>query len=272
MAVFNCVDTIDEALASIVGQTFGDWELILCDDASTDGTYERLVEFAASHPHQATLVRNAVNSKLAHSLNRCLAVARGTYVARMDGDDVSVPERLEKQVAYLEAHPSVDLVGTAMQRFDRSGRKDVVSLEPEPDRLSLRRGVSFAHATIVARRSVYEELGGYTVARRTERCEDYDLWFRFFAQGHVGHNLAEPLYLVREDEHAIRRRNLRGRWRAFRTTWVGFRTLGYPLRWYALPVLTLMKGFVPVRAVSTYRNHQHRSYREQVGSRTGLGS
>jgi glycosyltransferase EpsE len=173
-------------------------------------------------------------------------------------------------VAHLRAHPVVDLVGTAMQRFDRTGRKDVITLEPEPDRDSLRHGVPFAHATIVARRSVYEELGGYTVSRRTERCEDYDLWFRFVAGGHVGHNLSEPLYLVREDEGAIRRRTFAGRWNLFRTTVVGFRTLGYPLRWYVFPVVGLLKSVVPARAVSLYRARQARAYRDRVGSGTEL--
>jgi glycosyltransferase EpsE len=272
MAVFNCIDTIDEALSSLIDQTFQDWELILCDDASVDGTHERLLEFASAHSDRVTVLRNAVNSKLAYSLNRCLEIATGTYVARMDGDDISVPQRLEKQVAYLDAHPDVDLVGTAMQRFDQSGRKDVVSLDPEPDRHSLRRGVPFAHATIVARRSVYEALGGYTVALRTERCEDCDLWFRFVAQGYVGHNLGEPLYLVREDQHAIRRRTLAVRWNTYRTTLIGFRALKYPLRWYVFPTLSLLKSFVPARAVSMYRARQHRSFQDRVHSGTELGS
>jgi glycosyltransferase EpsE len=272
MAVYNCADTIDEALASLVGQTFQDWELILCDDASTDGTHERLLAFASDHADRVTVLRNAVNSKLAYSLNRCLEAATGTYVARMDGDDVSVPERLEKQVAYLDAHPDVDLVGTAMQRFDRSGRKDIVSLDSEPGRRSLKRGVPFAHATIVARRSVYQALGGYMVTRRTERCEDYDLWFRFVARGHVGHNLVEPLYLVREDEGAIRRRTIAGRWNLFRTTLAGFRLLGYPWRWYAWPTVALLKSFVPARIVSRYRARQHHSFENRVRSGTELGS
>lgn len=258
MAVFNCASTLPNALKSIEEQTFSNWELVVCDDASDDDSLAVLEEFAQRYPDRVTLLRNEVNLKLPISLNRCLQRVRGEYVARMDGDDLSMPERFERQVGYLRAHPEVDLVGTAMRRFDETGLADIVELAPRPDRYSMRTGVPFAHATIMARRKVYELLGGYSTSPRVVRVEDKDLWFRFLDAGLVGHNLVEPLYLVREDISAIRRRTLRNRLNLMQTTLAGYRLLRYPLWWYAIPLGEFLKVLVPARAILAYRRTQAR--------------
>lgn len=261
MATYNCAHTLQEALDSLAAQTYRNWDLVVCDDASTDDSHAMLVRFADGNPNKVTILRNEVNSKLAFSLNRCLEHASGDYIARMDGDDISRPERLAAQVAALDNAPDVAVVGTAMQRFDATGIKDVIRLDPAPTRQSMRRGVPFAHATIMMRPETYAALGGYTVSRRTERTEDYDLWFRFFAHGFKGYNLQEPLYLVREDGAAIRRRTLSVRWQGYQTTLFGFRLLGYPRRWYIRPTLELLKILIPPGVVGAYRRWQHRRSR-----------
>ncbi len=260
MATFNAAPTLEQALTSIAAQTYSEWELVVCDDASTDRSVEVLRGFADAHPGRVKVLANEVNSKLAFSLNRCLAVARGDLVARMDADDVCRPERLERQVRFLAAHPDIAVVGTAMQRFDNSGLKDVLLLPERPTQEAMRHGVPFAHATIVGRRSMFDVLGGYTVARRTERGQDYDLWFRFFHAGLKGCNLLEALYLVREDRAAIRRRTFRARLNAYRTTLYGFRLLGFPRRWYVAPTLGLLKGFLPTRFALAYRRWENGRY------------
>ena len=206
MGVYNCADTLDEALDSLVNQTYSNWDLVVCDDASIDATYQKLLDWQQRLPGQLTVLRNEVNAKLAYSLNRCLEQATGDLIARMDGDDLSMPDRFTRQVAYLQSHPEAVLVGTAMQRFSAAGLADVLPIPEQPDVSSLRSGSPFCHATIMCRRTVFETLKGYVDLPRTQRVEDLDLWFRFYAQGFVGHNLSEPLYLVREDLAAIRRR------------------------------------------------------------------
>jgi glycosyltransferase EpsE len=261
MGAYNCAPTLADALESIATQTYRNWELVVCDDASTDGTAAILDAFAKSHPGRVTVLRNDVNRKLAFSLNRCLAVARGDLVARMDGDDRCLPGRLERQCTFLSSHPEYAVVGTAMQRFDDSGLRDVLSLPSRPDRWSMRRDVPFAHATVLVRKQAFDALGGYTVSARTERCEDMDLWFRFLRAGYLGANLGEPLYLVREDLAAIRRRQLRTRYNTFRTSMVGYRLLGYPLRWYPGLVVAFAKVLIPSRGVLAYRRWQARTDR-----------
>ncbi|WP_067441380.1 glycosyltransferase family 2 protein [Nocardioides jensenii] len=255
MATYNCVSTVEAAVESIMRQSYTNWEFIICDDGSTDDTFEVLQSLAERCP-AIQLLRNETNRKLAHGLNRCLMSATGELVARMDADDVSTPERLEEQVRYLRCHPQVDLVGTSMRRFDSQGLGDVVHAVLQPDRHTLRRAVPFCHATVMAWRRVFDQLGGYTDEMSVERVEDIDLWFRFFRAGFQGRNIDLPLYLVREDISAVRRRTWRNRVNLFRTTVRGFAMLDYPRWWLIYPALDLLKVIVPARAVMFLRSSQ----------------
>lgn len=257
MGVYNCEDTLGEAIESLLSQTYTDWELIVCDDCSTDSTYAILQDYKRKDPNRIILLKNKKNSKLAYTLNKCLEKATGHYVARMDGDDVSSSDRFEKQVNFLQNNPNIDLVGTAMQRFNKDGLADIVVPIQKPDKFSLKNEVPFNHATIMTYKYVYEQLNGYTVSTRTMRSQDYDLWFRFFHNGFQGKNILEPLYYVRENEDAIKRRTFKVRFNAYKTTLIGFKLLNYPLHWYIKPTCTLLiKGIVPVKIVLAYRKYQ----------------
>lgn len=254
MATFNCESTIDSAVDSIRAQTYPNWELVVCDDGSTDRTPEILSKIARSLGSRMTLLANESNMKLAYSLNRCLEAAAGELIARMDGDDLSEPDRLERQVQFLVSRPEVDLVGTAMERFNDAGSIDVIHpAASEPDKWTLARGNPFFHATVMARRDVFDRVGGYTVSWRTERGQDVDLWFKFFAAGLVGVNLREPLYRAREDVSAMRRRTARARLGTYVTVLKGYRMLGYPALPYLRSTLRLIKLFVPARVVVIHR-------------------
>ena len=257
MGIYNCGSTLAQAIDSILAQTYPDWELILCDDASTDGTVAVAKRYAARYPDKIKLLRNERHSYLAYSLNRCLEAASGEFAARMDGDDSSLPERFAKQVAFLEEHPEIAIVGTAMQRFDDDGSLGaVVRSEEYPDRDTPYRGNVFQHATILARKDVIEALGGYTVLPRTQRGQDIDLWFRFLHAGYKGANLPDVLYMVRENEQAFRRRTVHTRWINFQTTLYGYRLLGYPWYRYWKPVVQFLKVLVPVGIIRWFHKRQ----------------
>lgn len=257
MSVYNSEQTLGEALESIVHQTFTDWEFVICDDGSTDGTARLLREFAESLGRdRVTVLTNESNRKLAYSLNRCLGVASGELIARMDGDDISEPDRLARQVQYLDDNPEVDLVGTTMRRFNTNGLGDVVrpaSLEPQRRTLGTSATAPFCHATIVARRAVFETIGNYTDTWWTERAEDLDLWFKFFRAGFTGVNVNAPLYRVREDEAAIRRRTPRNRLAVFVTRVRGYWSLGFGPRAYTIAIVDLLKILMPYRVFDWHR-------------------
>ena len=257
MGVYNCEETLPAAIDSIINQTYDNWELIMCDDCSTDKTYSVAKSYAERFPDRIKVLKNDENMRLAFCLNRCLNVATGEFIARMDGDDLSHPERFERQIYFLKEHPDVDLVGTAMQRFNAQGYQDVVYGIDSPDRYTLRKAIPFCHATIMTYKRVYDALGGYTVSQRTMRAQDYDLWFRFFAYGFKGMNLREALYFVREDDNAIKRRTFKVRNNAFKTTVYGFNLLGYPKWWIIHPFITMiLKSMVPAELYKFYRMYQ----------------
>lgn len=189
MATYNCGDTLRASIDSIIAQTYTDWEFIICDDCSTDDTYEILSEYAQKYPKKIIVIKNEKNSKLAFSLNHCLEHAKGEYIARMDGDDISLPERLARQVEFLDAHKEYALVGTAMLPFGDDGeRPPRYAIEIPGERDMLKRP-PFFHATIMMTREAYDRIGAYHVSKRTMRAQDYDMWFRFFEAGYKGYNL-----------------------------------------------------------------------------------
>lgn len=254
MAVYNCEETVSEAIESILAQTFQDFEFIICDDCSTDKTYDIVISYQHLYPDKLVVLQNEENSRLAYSLNHCLLYARGDYIARMDGDDISVPKRLEKQLNFLEKNPEYDTVGTNMVLFDQAGERAILITKENPSKYDLIKNPCFHHATILMKKSVYDDLGGYTVLPRTARGQDYDLWFRFFAKGYIGYNLPEVLYKVRVGMHDLKRRNFKTRLQAVQTTLVGYRLLNYPLKYYIYAFKPLLAGFVPRRIMFAYHN------------------
>lgn len=246
MATYNCEQTLRGSIESILRQTFTDWEFVICDDCSTDGTYDILQQYYKGYPGKFKILRNEKNSRLAYSLNRCLDVAAGEYIARMDGDDESVENRLEHQAVFLDAHPEYALVGTAMLPFNEKGDRPVRYAKPEPDSSDMLNRSPFFHATIMMRKDVYDKIGRYYVSKRTMRAQDYDMWFRFFARGYKGYNLQEPLYRVLEDDNAIKRRTMKTRLYEVQTRLKGYHLLHYPLYKYVYAFKPILAALTPV--------------------------
>lgn len=178
LCVHNGKPYVQTAIESVLAQTYGDFELVIVDDASTDGTREILAGFAQKDS-RVRVITNDANLGLTKSLNIALREAQGVYVARMDADDVALPDRLAKQVAFLDAHPEIDVVGTAYEWIDEDsqviGRPNVIT---EPDELhrALIRTNQFLHGSVMMRRAVIEKMGGYD--ERVKKAQDYELWLR----------------------------------------------------------------------------------------------
>lgn len=229
MGVYNGANTLGEAIESLKRQTYKNWELIVCDDCSTDSTISILEEYSTMDV-RIKMIQNECNLGLAASLNHCIKYAKGNFIARMDCDDISDPLRLEKQVRYLEKHTECDLVGTYMKEFEGKKYGRVVETKINPTKFDLPKGAPFAHATILVRSEVLKDLKGYCISDHTVRTEDVDLWYRFFAAGFVGANIPEPLYYVRMDEAAYKRRKFRYMLHASYIIWYGCDLVELP--WY----------------------------------------
>ena len=193
MGIYNCASTLQEALDSLYAQTYQDFKIILCDDGSKDDTLKIAEENAKKHPN-VVVIKNERNMGLNYTLNHCLEYADTEYCARMDGDDISLPTRFEKEINFLDEHPEYAVVSTPMIYFDENGefRRGVVT-EGEPKKEIFNNGSPFCHAPCMVRTEAYKAVGGYTVASKLLRVEDYHLWVKLYIKGYKGYNLPEPL-------------------------------------------------------------------------------
>ena len=183
---------LEESLSSLTGQTHGDVEIVAVNDGSRDATGRILEAFAASHPRTVVLETSGVG--LAAALNLAATRATGTLFARQDADDRSRPERIARQVAFLEAHPEIAAVGTCAQVIDDAGRS--VGPYPVPVgsaaiRRMLRRAPPFVHGSVMLRADTFRAAGGYRPAFAAS--QDFDLWLRLPATLGLA-NLGETLY------------------------------------------------------------------------------
>jgi|LSQX01.3.fsa_nt_gb glycosyltransferase EpsE len=254
MGVRNSQKTLNECIESILNQTYTNWEFVICDDASTDNTWQILEFYKKKYPEKFILLKNDTNKKLAYSLNRCLEVSNGRYIARMDGDDISLPERLQEQVSFLNSNPEYSVVGTGMIPFDENGKRAPRIAKPVPSKYDLKLGPCFYHATIVARKEMFDTLKGYTVLPRTQRGQDADLWFRFFAKGYTGYNITKPLYEVRESPNDIKKTTFINRIHLVQTSIYGYKKLNFPWHYYLFAFKPLASIIIPIKAISFYRN------------------
>ncbi len=207
MGIYNCADTLDEAIQSMLDQTYTDWQLIMCDDGSADNTFEVAEKYVEFDPERFVLVRNEHNMGLNYTLNRCLELAKGEYVARMDGDDISLPDRLQKEVDFLDNNPEYAIVSGSMILFDAQGDRGIDANIEKPQVIDFVKHLTFFnHAPCMIRREAYLAVGGYTVDKKLLRYEDCHLWYKLYGKGYRGYNFPEPIYKMRDDRNAYRRR------------------------------------------------------------------
>jgi len=184
MPVRDALASVPAAVGSVLGQSMGDWELVVVDDGSVDGTGEWL-EVLANRESRVRVVRTGALG-IVSALRTGCEVARGRYVARMDADDVMAVDRLEKQMGLLEARPEVGvvscLVGYGGEGAGYAAHVDWINGLVEPEAMALRRFVEapVAHPSVMFRRELLERLGGY---REGAFPEDYELWLRWMEGG-----------------------------------------------------------------------------------------
>ena len=243
MSVYNAAATLENAIDSILAQTYHDFEFIICDDASTDGGWAILQEYA-KQDSRIILLKNEKNRGLGASLNLCLQMANGTYIARQDADDISEPDRLEKTLRYLQK-TDAPYVGCGVLVFDDDGVWSKRQFPEEITKHIIAQKNPFFHPTMLFRREVLESVGGYRVVEYTRRTEDYDLVMRLAGCGIIGRNLQEYLYHVYEPMDAYKRHTLRTRWYEIRTRIYGLRQMNSPLKDYFYLVKPVIMCLIP---------------------------
>lgn len=203
MSVYNSEKYLSEAIDSILNQTFRDFEFLIINDGSKDSS----LEIIKSYNDKRIRLISRENKGLVYSLNEGINKAKGLYIARQDSDDISVKDRLAKEVEYLENNPKIGLVGSNYSIINIKGKilaTTNVFTHPIDLRLTQITCNQFGHGSIMARKKILQECNGYDSS--VGHVEDYDLWTRISRIADIA-NIEEPLYLYRTNPEGITQQN-----------------------------------------------------------------
>lgn len=234
VSVLLCVhnpdkEQLEKAVDSIIVQTFTDWEMILYDDGSDQG-FEDAIYTQSLKDRRIRYIRSYVHHSLAYGLNATLRLAKGEFIARMDGDDISHPRRLELEIRFLKAHSEYAYVGCGLALIDEAGRCWGTRQYPtEPVKEDFLSYLPYPHPAMMIRKETLVECGGYAAGEKPRRGEDYELFMRLHKCGKRGANLSETLFYYRETAESYKRRKLKFQLQEIGIRIRGFKELGLPL-------------------------------------------
>jgi glycosyltransferase EpsE len=247
MGIYNCASTLNESIDSLLEQSFQDFNVIMCDDGSVDDTYNIAKKYVESMPDRFLLLKNIRNMGLSYSLNKCLGHSTGDYIARMDGDDISLPERFEREVEFLDNNPDFCIVSSLMIHFDENGDWGIGKMPIYPKKNDFVKSTPFAHAPCMVRREAYLSVGGYSLDKKLIRVEDYHLWIKMYNLGCKGYNIQMPLYKMRDDKNAIKRRNFSSRINETYVKYIAIRLFKLPFYYFIFLLKPIILVILPTR-------------------------
>ncbi len=247
MSVYNSEKFLKLALDSVLQQSYSDFELILIDDGSQDAT-KKIIESYASADSRIIPVFNQKNLGLTVNLNKAIKLSQGSYIARMDADDIALPKRFERQIEYLDTHPGIDLIGSAAIDVDENGielqlrkspknHEEIINLLPKANPI--------IHSTVLFRKDRFAEIGFYNESYRTT--QDYEMWFRAAGKGLKFHNLQEVLLKYRMDNNYHKRKSLKYRLYDCKLRLQGFKHIDLPIYKYYYALIPIILGILPER-------------------------
>lgn len=254
MGIYNTRNEkiLETSLKSILNQTFSDFELIICDDGSTNDCL-MWAKRICNNDNRVKFLKNESNKGLAYTLNKCLEVAEGEYIARMDDDDKSHLDRFKKQVDFLDNNPDIDLVGSNMNLFDDKGIWGERKYKEYPKAEDFLYRVAIAHPTIMCRKKSIKDVGGYRDLKKTLRVEDYDLFMRMFANGSKIYNFQEPIFDYREDGIGSKKKKYKYRLNEAKVRYEGFKALGLLPKGFIYVVKPFIAGVIPQKAIKYFQ-------------------
>lgn len=236
---------LERSIGSILAQTYTNLEFIICQNGSSEAAC-RLLKTLAAEESRIHLIDGTGANTLAQKLNRCIQAAQGRWIARMDDDDFSEPERLERQMSYLLQHPECAFVGCQVRLVQEGREIETRRLPERPNLQDFLFTQPYIHPTLVFRKEALDTINGYCEAARCVGCEDYDLLLRLYEHGCFGANLQSVYFSYTVPPARVSNRTFRMRYNEMRTRFVLFRRL--KLLPKALPYVLkpVLVGMIPV--------------------------
>lgn len=250
MGVYNCknYNSLEKSVKSIINQTYKNWEFIICNDGSTNNTLQML-SYIAALDKRIKIISYKDNRGLASALNYCLQFASGEFIARQDDDeDVSTPDRFEKQLKFLIQNKEYDFVGSNCTVFDNNGIYGKLKVPEKVNKENFLWNSPFAHPTVIFTKKSLQYVKGYRIAEETKRCEDYDLFMRMYAKGLKGYNIQEDLYSYKSIIDKNKKyRPMKDRIDEAIVRYKGFKAMGILLKGIPFIVKPILIGLISVK-------------------------
>ncbi len=250
MGVYNQwdIEALKRAVNSVLAQTASDFEFIIWDDGSEQWVSDELRKLCVLDK-RIILAGRDENKGLAFSLNECIKLAKGKYIARMDADDECLPERFAKQVEFLEANTEYSWCGTCAELFDEKGVWGYRHMPEVPNAKDYYRYSPYIHPSVMFRREVFDKNTGYLEEEETYKCEDYEIFMRLIQKGLKGYNIQEPLFRYHESYDSYRCRKPCYRVSEAKVRFENYRKMGilFPFGWICVlrPLLgCIVPGFI----------------------------
>lgn len=264
MSVKNGGKDLNNSIPSILNQTFRDFEFIICDDGSTDDTWQILRQFQEKDS-RIILLHNEESRGLAFSLNRCIDAAKSNILARQDADDTSELNRLEKQYNFVVNHPEYAIVGTCWYNVFSNGNKFKNAVKELPTAMDQVKGGLYMHPSWMMRKDQLGKVGFYTVNKHTMRSQDYHLVMKLLGAGMKIYNMQEYLYNYRADENTMQRSRNWSRVRGLMwIRWDAYKRNHFPLWYYIYVLKPLITNLIPKKIMFKYYEKQFSSKRPRT--------
>lgn len=247
MGVHNLSPRWKDAIKSIRKQTCQDWECIICDDGSSDDSFDKLKKLE-SKDKRFIIIRNQKNLGLAAALNKCIKYAKGEFIARMDDDDKSMVERLAIERVFLRNHPEYSFVSS--NYLIDNGKKLTNKKNIEcPKAENFLWTSPFLHPATMFRKEDLERVHGYSEGKLTSKSEDYNLYMKLYSIGFKGYNIQKPLYIYYiGSKNLTRRSQYIYRIYDVKVRLDGFRALKIPpYKYFPFLLKPLVVGLIPTR-------------------------
>jgi len=258
---------LQRAVQSILGQSYGDFEFLICDDGSCEAVTSALDEFASGDP-RIRLLRGGGKYTLPQKLNYCLRFAKGRYIARMDDDDYSFPERFELQMKLLSENPEISFIGSNVNLIRNGkliGERILPAFPKKEDFLFVQ---PYIHPTLIFRREALDIVGGYSEKRWQLLCEDFDLLLRMYEKGLIGCNVQKTLFDYTLPPIGRSKRKFQHRLNEAVTRWERFQSLNMLPAALPYVVKPLIVGLIPEKILERMKerhyskNNNHESRNE----------
>lgn len=275
MGVYNQLNEkqLHSAVYSILTQTEEDLEFIIYDDGSAEQASSYISKLADIDP-RIIIIGAKENNGLAFSLNECIKLARGKYIARMDADDVSYVERFRIQVEFLDNHPEYQWCGCNAELFDDKGVWGERKMPECPEKSDFLKYSPYIHPSVMYRAKLFEKAGLYNVSQETLRCEDYEMFMRFHEKGYRGYNIQMNLFGYREDRSSYGRRKFRYRVNEMKIRYRNFKKLKmlWPTGWIYV-IRPIIGIFIPNQLIYKIkrRKDEKQQYNENVNLQENTG-